>query len=65
MDGKIYWQQKHKELSSTVDKLENERKHNRSFDHKVKLAEAKKLKLKAREFSFDYDIHGGGVESFG
>ncbi len=65
MDGKIYWQQKHKELSNTVDKLENERVNNRSFEHKVKLTEAKKLKLKAKEFSYDPDIHGGGVESFG
>ena len=38
MDGKMYWQQKHKELSETVDRLENERKHDRSFEHKVKLA---------------------------
>ena len=42
MDGKIYWQQKHKELSNTVEKLENERKNDRSFEHKVKLTEAKK-----------------------
>lgn len=65
MDGKIYWQQKHKELSETVNKLENERKYERSFEHKVKLSEAKKLKLKAKELSYDPDIHQGGVESFG
>jgi hypothetical protein len=67
MDGKTYYQKKHKELSETVKKLENERSYTRSYDHKQKLQEAKKRKLLMKDLldKFDPDEHQGGVESFG
>lgn len=67
MDGRTYYQKKHKELSETVKRLENERSYNRSVEHKTKLQQAKKQKLFYKDLMdrYDPDEHQGGVESFG
>jgi len=40
---------RHKNLSEKIDKLEKERSWNRTFQHKSKLIELKKEKLKIKE----------------
>ena len=63
MDGKMYLQTA-KDLSKEVRELEKERNYIRSYDHKIKLIDAKKKRLKMKDLDWIEEF-GGGVESFG